>query len=607
MKFVLLFLIMLLLVVSVVSAYPSPSYEYNFNGDFINFYNRSTDLTSFGTYDFVADSPYSNLSVKFINNSGAYSFNVSKSWKNITVAFWYKNETVVTTNTSSTLALWSQKESASYGTPNAYISNETLVVQYMDGNSYNETRYKYPKDGKWHYIAFSMTHGYNTSIYLDGIFVNSTLESSGSMGNMDSKMYINSHSGDITNSGSFAKYDVWLDKTLNHNEISELYNETTGNLAFMLYNCSSGTFTLNATIYNENVPSEKINSSMEAVFTFSIFYSNVSYLNFTDNFNINGSNPYAFCTQNNAEFMNGSVYFKFTSGFTHRHYINNISLTNITQYANLYNFKDTTGVSQLKITVRDQNSYQPLSDITTALLRNYVGEGVWRVVQMDKTDNYGTSVFHIIEQSQDYKISLYDKNGNLLKQTDSMKFLCTSGLCEITMTTLEYASTTAEPQPGTSITFNNLTNMAVVSWSDSSGITQTVRSIYSKETAAGTLIICDNTTTASMGYINCNLTNYPGEVLVQVIVNGEPQLAKWLKVGHSGLNQVVGDTEGAVWTAGGVMVAIGFGLWNPIAAVISVVFILIAFGYLGIFSALTATTVMTFAVLSAVIGLVVKK
>ena len=56
----------------------------------------------------------------------------------------------------------------------------------------------------------------------------------------------------------------------------------------------------------------------------------------------------------------------------------------MTDQISIYNWNNTDA-SDLKITVRNDSNYEALNNVYAKLQRYYIGENVWRTVQMDKT------------------------------------------------------------------------------------------------------------------------------------------------------------------------------------------------------------------------------
>ena len=393
---------------------------------------------------------------------------------------------------------------------------------------------------------------------------------------------------------------------------TENYSVTVYTVSFT--NCQTpipGNTTLNFSIYNEDVPNQNLSGDLEVEFILwnSSFESRINH-----SFSIDGEYSFFFCINPNNATLYTNAYFKYTddNGFTHRYYLVNYTLTNVTTHISAYNFNDTTGLSDLKATLRYASTYQFYPGVYTQLQRRYVGDGVWRTVQMDRSGDFGLVFFNIKEENTDYRLIFTDNARNILRQTESSKFLCTDGLCEITVLLNPYVSVLSDADPYIVSSYDNLTGILTVDWIDTTGATNTVRVRATKDTISETIEICDNTVTASSGSVTCNASSYvPGMMFVQVFVTDaqgvETEYSDWISLGGASLATHIGNLEGAVWSALFVVTVVGFGLWSPAAGVISLTLALIGIAVIGMFSVLTITLVILGAVISIIIGVLVRR
>lgn len=380
-------------------------------------------------------------------------------------------------------------------------------------------------------------------------------------------------------------------------------------------NCSAGDPLLiyNITIYDEDNPTTYLDSTLQIQFTTwndartqSTSYSEI----------LNGTYTYYICAANNFTYDKLDVYIKNIetsgSGFTHRFFIINDTVIpgTLTDHF-LYNFPSSTGISDLKITVRDKTTYNYMENVIGKLQRLYVGESTWRTVQMDQSGDYGLIFFNIYEEDTDYRIIFVDEDDNILQTTQSMKFVCDSGICDITYTLDPYSTTSDVGSLVFDWDYDNTTGIITVSWNDAGGLNYDIRSIITKETMSGTLVVCDNTTTGtSSGEHICDVSGHTGTFLVRARSSRSPwldRLHEWISVHPLGLWTVVDAKEGAFWTFG-IMVTITLaGAVSPIGAVISMLFSLVALLFLGMFNAITIPFVTIACVLGIVIGIKLKR
>lgn len=294
-------------------------------------------------------------------------------------------------------------------------------------------------------------------------------------------------------------------------------------------------------------------------------------------------------------------------GLTQRYYLNNESVTDALRYWNIYNFNtpDST-LSDLKITIRDISTYNYMTDITAHLQRFYLGENIWRTVQMDKSGDYGLVFFNIYEEDTDYRLIYKDNSNNILKTTQSLKFVCTAGVCDLTQQLNPYSATTPSTDPRLVWGYNNDTGIINITWDVATGDSTTIRSIVTKETITGTLNICDTTSTGAAGIISCNVSGYSGTIILQVLQGTESHTTAYLDTSTDQLSNMIPTLDGALWTFAIMVTIIMFGLFSPVGVVITTIIGLVLISYMGIFSPITVTVVIIAAVLGIAIGIKVR-
>lgn len=387
-------------------------------------------------------------------------------------------------------------------------------------------------------------------------------------------------------------------------------------------NCSIYNYpVLQLSVFDEENPTNPINATFEAEI---LIWSGDQRINSTFYNSLNNSHTYTLCLLNESQTIFTNIYIKYTTlgsyseenitfiGFTHRYYLNNETLKgSIQSNYSSYNFITTTGISDLKLTLRNLQTYNYFGNIISQLQRRYPAEGVWRTVQMDKSGDYGLIFFNIKEENTDYRMIFADLNNNILRTTDSMKFICTSGICELTVLLNEYAAGTISPDLIlTPPTYDNLTGNISLSWNDPLGKTSSLRLHVIKETMTGTVSVCDTTKSGSSGSITCDVSSYQGEVLARVYSSASPELpvfTTWIPLTYGvKLSNFIGDYEGALWSFGIILTIVASGLFSPAGAVIAAVIGLIIILFLGLFSAITLTFIIIACVMGTLIGLKVR-
>jgi hypothetical protein len=366
-------------------------------------------------------------------------------------------------------------------------------------------------------------------------------------------------------------------------------------------NCTSNNSTFNINVLEENTL-KPMTAKVEALIQYKITQNAPIYSNYSTIYS--GNTSYSICINQTAY---ANIYLIYAGNFTQRWYLYNLTLnaSNYTQNFTIYNWANNTGISTLKITVRDNSSYSLFPNIVGRLQRYYAGEGVWRTVQMDKSAEDGETLYNIREIDTDYRLQYYDTNNHLLRQTESSKWVCTAGLCEATALVPSYSSLAAATTE-TTWSYNNNTKIITTQWNDIN--IQTVNSVVSKETASGTQILCNETVLASSGSIQCNITSYQGEIKLQTFINGQeiPVITEWIDTKASTLRDLIGESESTFWTVAIVITTAMAGLISPAAVIIFTMFGLVLTYLLGLFAPLTIPMITIACVLGLVIAMKVK-
>lgn len=371
-------------------------------------------------------------------------------------------------------------------------------------------------------------------------------------------------------------------------------------LTFVIDSCTTANAPTRVfNIFEENTPDTALNGTVQIDGTYWGDNTNNRTLNLSY-----ASVPATLCMSPNSTTLYGDLYIKYEvpTGFTHRWFIVNGTFTNESVTVDMGNYNDTTGISDLKITVRRVDNFKFFPEIIGKLQRRYPSEGVWRTVQMDQSGDYGLLFFNIREEDTDYRLIFMDRQNHILKTTASVKFVCSAGVCEITQQLNPYSDSAASITPVITHTFDNSTKLLTVAWTVTSGDSVTLTSRVSKETLTGTSEICSSSASGSSGTIVCNTTGYDGELLVVVSQGETPDYSAFQDVPATKLSDLIETAESAFWAFGILVTIIMFGaILGPAGVAISTVLGVIVIFLLGIFGPVT----LSFVAVAAVLGMVV--
>ena len=387
-------------------------------------------------------------------------------------------------------------------------------------------------------------------------------------------------------------------------------NQSVGVYNYSLDNCSTfGNVSATINIYDEQYPYNTLNAYIEIEGSY--WQNPTTKYNFS--FISNNSDSYGICISQQNITLYSDLYIKYTSdfGFTHRYYVFNQSLSNETINISLYNFNTQTGISDITMTIRDAYDYTYKPNVLGMLQRHYIGEGVWRTVQHDLTGDYGQLLFNIEEEDTDYRFIFMDTENHILDNTESMKFICTSGHCTVTYTLDDFEGGTEAPELVADVDYVNETGIVYVTWDDATGRTNEFSITVSKETGTTSIPICSNSSVASSGNFSCDIGGYTGLIVVRGIGgNGDIKTRIYEPIekgAGSKLHTQIDEREGAMWSAIIIVATFGAGLVNPVGGIIGVILGLTASYLLQLMGGVTITLIIVAAALGTAIGLRVRR
>ena len=367
-------------------------------------------------------------------------------------------------------------------------------------------------------------------------------------------------------------------------------------------NCTEGNVTLTFNIRDEDSPTTPLIADAEVDLNYWIGDASFYVRNFTLDYS--GNSTYSICLSNNVTEIQADLYIKYTTdnGFTHRYILanNTLSVADV-QTINIYNFNTTTDISDLRITTRQNSNYNYYPNVIAKLQRRYTAEGVWRTVQMDKSGDFGLVFFNIKEEIVDYRLIFTDMSNNILRTTETIKFSCTSAICDLTMLLNPYSATSGTSGLGITYSYSNDTSIVTVDWTDTLAGTNTVEFQARQNTITGLNYLCDETQTGAAGTMTCDLSGRSGIVEIHITGNGDIIFNDLLDLTTGKLGSIIGDSEGAIWAAIIMVTCVMFGLFSPVGAIIAMFIGLITIYMLGIFTPIT----ITFVIIAGIIGIVI--
>ncbi|MFW6172896.1 MAG: hypothetical protein ACOC5T_04055, partial [Elusimicrobiota bacterium] len=218
---------------------------------------------------------------------------------------------------------------------------------------------------------------------------------------------------------------------------------------------------------------------------------------------------------------------------------------------------------------------QQTSSVPGALIhtqRFYPGDGIYRTVQISKTDDNGKSVGFYEVEEVDYKhIIMLDRE--VILETESGKIVPESVPYTLIFKTGEallypWNILEGNPEISTSLNFNESTNITTYSWIDSSGsVTSGNLLVYQEKHDAKNLLICNQSASFSSGSVTCDVSGYEGSFIA--IGSVQPDTMTDL------INFVISTAKDIFGNTGiiiGFFIILTAGLafiWNPTAMIIA--------------------------------------
>lgn len=419
----------------------------------------------------------------------------------------------------------------------------------------------------------------NGTIVYNDIPYNTQNSSSRNQENLTATIQINQ-----PNSANF----YWEFKLNQSNFITSNFSQTVTSIS--IANCTSLTQVsiLNISIFNENVPTQYLEGSIDAIFT---TWTNNSQntINFSLSFNDNTN--YSVCIFPNTS-INSNVYLQYntTNGFRERYYLTNARFTTNTSLLYLYNFNNQSGISELRGTVRSPE-FDYFPNIVTKLQRFYPSENVWRTVQVDRSDEFGLVLFYVIEKTVDYRL-IFEQNGNQIDKTDNnLKFTCIDGICSVNFQ-LDDTNTITSQDLIIQTGYDNRSQIYEVNFSDSTALTSSVRLRVTQYTGVSQRDICDTTLASSSGTLRCNTSGYSGTLTVRIYDSASPEVifkTEYITKVLDALFKKSGmSTEAAFWSVGisSTLTIAGFTI-HPILGILLYVISLIGVLFMGLLNYVT--------------------
>ena len=296
---------------------------------------------------------------------------------------------------------------------------------------------------------------------------------------------------------------------------------------FSFDNCSTNSITL----YNFTLVDEKTQTNINATGNDTLGKVSITLNSITGSelgtFSSSYSqiNPFRVCV--NSTLSSGETFlidaiieYSSTVHETEFYHIQNQTLTNATLYQNITLYDLLTNESQVfKLIVKD-SSFLPLTDAIVEVHRKYIDEGIYKIVEIPKTDGNGETTAHLVVNDVIYKFVI-KKYGETISTFENVIAVCQTPL--VTPCTINFnAVTTSEitvpdyevlDDFNFTLEYNESSRIVRSLFVIPSGLTSTVKLEVIKEDALGTAV-CDHTLISSSGTLTCTVPNSFGNSTV---------------------------------------------------------------------------------------------
>ncbi len=320
--------------------------------------------------------------------------------------------------------------------------------------------------------------------------------------------------------------------------------------------CSTNTNVIyNFTIVDEELQTEINESDLSTLGKVDLVIRNIQDKSLIQQFNksYNNTNPFTICL--NTDLSSGAEYTIDTlveysaTGYESEFYNfqnNTLNISYLSQNITLYDL-NSSDAQAFRLIVKD-SSFLAVKDALVIIKRKYIDEGVFRIVEIPKTDENGETVGHLVVNDVIYNF-IIEKFGVTIATFNNVLAVCQTPLVtECTIDFNAFATGITVPDFEETEDFNftlgfNATSRTISSvYIIPSGESDTVALTVTREDALGTAV-CTDTLLSSSGTLSCVVpTNFGNAtVIAKLTKNGNLQAQGQIK-----LDQTASEIYGVV-------------------------------------------------------------
>lgn len=334
---------------------------------------------------------------------------------------------------------------------------------------------------------------------------------------------------------------------------SNTYNGTTKNQTVQnlsVDDCSSfTTLFINMSLIDEEFQGQlngtTQNTTIEIDLTIEDLTNSIEVASFSQSFN--ETNPATVCLNLNLSTANQYDYdatIRYDAdGYANEFYHvqrGNLSDALLPVNISLFDLKDAD-TTEFQITFKDTN-FVIVEDAIITISREYVGEGVFKTVEVPKTDSNGQTVAHLVEKDVKYNMIVI-KNGEILGTFNNLVAFCedaVTGSCFISLNALGSNTPIFEYNETMGIafvplTYNSTSRILTFSYTTVDGTSKLVNLTAVKMDQIGNVSACDESVTSASSTLTCTVPGSVGNatIFINIYVDNELKLVDYLSTGKN--------------------------------------------------------------------------
>ena len=275
-------------------------------------------------------------------------------------------------------------------------------------------------------------------------------------------------------------------------------------------NCSTASMqTINFTIINSS-NSEPIVGTGDFLFTYNLTDQDGNTLSKNYSSEMTAAN-HTFCLYPNESIFTSDIDIDYTVGSnTYSYFVYQLGLSNVTQAISLYT-QDSTDLVTFTVT---DFSDDPIEGAYIKVLQWDIGKNEFKTVELLKTNSEGKALGNMILYTTWYKFVI-DYNGVTYLMTEPEKLSATTRTFRITFTTNWFNNYDEEIDTTTTLTFNNVTNNVLYTWTTPTSTSRTGCLKVIRRNVTRDEVMVDNCTTSTAGSRLYNIPVLNGTYIAQ--------------------------------------------------------------------------------------------